>query len=82
MQTSLVAGIFLGIIVMMGLVSLYPEILLYPLFIFAVLFLCGMVILGILLLIHAALTENSTLFLIGIIITLIGIGMTVGLFIG
>ncbi len=82
MQAIVISGMFIGIIVIMGLLSIYPEILLYPLLIFAILFLCGMAILGILLVIHAALTKNDALLLVGIIITLIGIGITVGLFFG
>jgi hypothetical protein len=82
MQSIVIFGIFIGIIGFMWLLSIYPEILLYPLFIFATLFLCGMALLGILLVINAALTKNDALILVGIIITLIGIGITVGLFFG
>ncbi len=82
MQAIVVSGIFIGIIVIMTIISIYPEILLYPLLIFAILFLCGMAILGILLVIHAALTKNSAILFVGIVITLMGIGITVGLFFG
>ncbi len=82
MQSMVIFGIFIGIIGFMWLLSIYPEILLYPLFIFATLCLCGMALLGILLVINAALTKNDALILVGIIITLIGIGITVGLFFG
>jgi hypothetical protein len=82
MQSIVIFGIFIGIIGFMWLLSIYPEILLYPLFIFATLFLCGMALLGILLVINAALTKNDALILVGIIITLFGIGITVGLFFG
>ena len=82
MQAIVIFGIFIGIIGFMLLLSIYPEILLYPLFIFAILFLCGMALLGILLVINAALTKNDALILVGFIITLIGIGITMGLFFG